>query len=196
MSTSVLQLLWRLRTANRIVLAMLVVGLGMFAYDAWLGFRYWEGFSTGNAAQADVRALWASARGPSGAMPALEAEVAEAEALLERVGQRFSFAHNSEAIQLVAATARSNGLDLASVTIGASAGPASDPLSYGMLTLAIRVGGSSQSIQDFLAALSEAAPGMTVRSARLGSLTGSPWAVLDLDFLVDPVPYDGSDDAS
>ena len=51
MSTSVFQLIERLRAANRVVLVLLVLGAGMLAYDAWLGLRYWDGLSRGTAAQ-------------------------------------------------------------------------------------------------------------------------------------------------
>ncbi len=188
MSTSVFQLIERLRTANRVVLVLLVLGAGMLAYDAWLGLRYWDGLSRGTAAQSEAKALLAAARGPSGVAAVIEAQVAPTEELLESRSARFGYEHTDELIELVAATARTSGVALASINIAEAGRRADGPLSYRMLSLTIRVTGGTEAIYGFLDALSEAAPGMTVRSARLGNLSGAPWASLDIDVELDPEP--------
>ena len=77
---------------------------------------------------------------------------------------------------------------------GAQAGRrAAGPLSFGLLALTIRVSGSTQSLYGFIEALSEAAPGMRVRSARLGNLSGGPWASFEIDIPLDPAPSDGGE---
>ncbi|MCH7481570.1 MAG: hypothetical protein IIC95_02385 [Chloroflexi bacterium] len=188
MSTSVFQLIERLRAANRVVLVLLVLGAGMLAYDAWLGLRYWDGLSRGTAAQSEAKALLAAARGPSGVAAVIEAQVAPTEELLESRSARFGYEHTDELIELVAATARTSGVALASINIAEAGRRADGPLSYRMLSLTIRVTGGTEAIYGFLDALSEAAPGMTVRSARLGNLSGAPWASLDIDVELDPEP--------
>ena len=188
MSTSVFQLIERLRTANRVVLVLLVLGAGMLAYDAWLGLRYWDGLSRGTAAQSEAKALLAAARGPSGVAAVIEAQVAPTEELLESRSARFGYEHTDELIELVAATARTSGVALASINIAEAGRRADGPLSYRMLSLTIRVTGGTEAIYGFLDALSEATPGMTVRSARLGNLSGAPWASLDIDVELDPEP--------
>ena len=188
MSTSVFQLIERLRTANRVVLVLLVLGAGMLAYDAWLGLRYWDGLSRGTAAQSEAKALLAAARGPSGVAAVIEAQVAPTEELLESRSARFGYEHTDELIELVAATARTSGVALASINIAEAGRRVDGPLSYRMLSLTIRVTGGTEAIYGFLDALSEAAPGMTVRSARLGNLSGAPWASLDIDVELDPEP--------
>lgn len=188
MSTSVFQLIERLRAANRVVLVLLVLGAGMLAYDAWLGLRYWDGLSRGTAAQTEAKALLAAARGPSGVAAVIEAQVAPTEELLESRSARFGYEHTDELIELVAATARTSGVALASINIAEAGRRADGPLSYRMLSLTIRVTGGTEAIYGFLDALSEAAPGMTVRSARLGNLSGAPWASLDIDVELDPEP--------
>ena len=188
MSTSVFQLIERLRAANRVVLVLLVLGAGMLTYDAWLGLRYWDGLSRGTAAQSEAKALLAAARGPSGVAAVIEAQVAPTEELLESRSARFGYEHTDELIELVAATARTSGVALASINIAEAGRRADGPLSYRMLSLTIRVTGGTEAIYGFLDALSEAAPGMTVRSARLGNLSGAPWASLDIDVELDPEP--------
>ena len=188
MSTSVFQLIERLRAANRVVLVLLVLGAGMLAYDAWLGLRYWDGLSRGTAAQSEAKALLAAARGPSGVAAVIEAQVAPTEELLGSRSARFGYEHTDELIELVAATARTSGVALASINIAEASRRAEGPLSYRMLSLTIRVTGGTEAIYGFLDALSEAAPGMTVRSARLGNLSGAPWASLDIDVELDPEP--------
>ena len=188
MSTSVFQLIERLRAANRVVLVLLVLGAGMLAYDAWLGLRYWDGLSRGTAAQSEAKALLAAARGPSGVAAVIEAQVAPTEELLESRSARFGYEHTDELIELVAATARTSGVARASINIAEAGRRADGPLSYRMLSLTIRVTGGTEAIYGFLDALSEAAPGMTVRSARLGNLSGAPWASLDIDVELDPEP--------
>ena len=188
MSTSVFALIGRLRTANRLFLVLLVAGAGMFVYDASLGLRYWDGLSRGTAAKTEARSLLASARPPSGVTAELEAQLAPNEALLESRSAGFSYEHTDELIELVAATARTSGVALASINIAEAGRRADGPLSYRMLSLTIRVTGGTEAIYGFLDALSEAAPGMTVRSARLGNLSGAPWASLDIDVELDPEP--------
>ena len=193
MSSSVFQLFWRLRTANRVALVLLVVGAGMLAYDAWLGLRYWDGLSRGSAAVTEGQALVASARGPSGTTAAVEEQLAPNEALLESRRARFSYAHTDELIELVATTARASGVALASVAVAEAGRRTAGPLSYRMLSLTVRVSGATGPIYDFVGALSEAAPGMSVRSARLGNLSGAPWASFEIDFGLDPEPNDGGE---
>ena len=193
MSISIFELIGRLRTANRLLLVLLVAGAGMLAYDASLGLRYWDGLSRGTAAQTEARALLASARPPSGAMAELEAQLAPSEALLESRSAGFAYEHTDELIELVAATARETGVALASINVAEAGRRAAGPLSYGVLALTIRVSGSTQSIYGFVDALSEAAPGMRVRSARLGNLSGAPWASFEIDVPLDPEPNDGEE---
>ena len=190
MTPSVSQLIAGLRTANRLILAVLVVGAVMLAYDAWLGLRYWDSLGRGTAALAEAQALRSSARSPSGIMAALEQQLAPNEALLESRSERFSYEHTDELIELVATTARDSGVVLASINVGGGGRRAAGPLSYGVLALSIRVSGSTQHIYDFVDALSGAAPGMRVRSARLGNLSGAPWASFEIDIPFDPAPND------
>ena len=193
MSTNVFQLIWRLRTANHLALVLLVVGAGMFAYDAWLGLRYWNGLGRGTAAQTEATALLAAAREPSGVMAAFDQRLAEDEALLESRSAGFSYAHTDELIELVATAARASGVALESVNVAEAARRGAGPLSYRVLALAVRVSGDTERIYDFVGALSAAAPGMTVRNARLGNLSSAPWASLDIEFQLDPAPNDGGE---
>ena len=193
MSTSVFALIGRLRTANRLFLVLLVAGASMLVYDASLGLRYWDGLSRGTAAKTEARSLLASARPPSGVTAELEAQLAPNEALLESRSAGFSYEHTDELIELVAATARESGVALASINAAQAGRRAVGPMSYGVLALSIRVSGSTQSIYGFVDALSEAAPGMRVRSARLGNLSGGPWASFEIEVSLDPVPNDGGE---
>ena len=190
MSTSVFQLIWRFRTANHLALALLVAGAAMLAYDAWLGLRYWDGFSRGTAAREEVRTLLDSGGGPSGVMPELQEQLARDESLLESRRTRFSYAHTDELIELVATTARHSDVALASISVAEGGRREAGPLSYRALALTIRISGSVQRIYDFVGALSEAAPGMKVRSARMGTLSSAPWAAFEIDFQLDPLPID------
>ena len=195
MSTSVFQLIGRLRAANRLVLVLLVIAAGMLAYDAWLGLRYWNGLGRGTAALAEAQSLLGSARGPSGDIAAIEQQLAPSEALLESRSAALSFEHTDELIELVARTAREAGVALGSINVTEAGRRASGPLSYGVLGLSIRVSGSTQRIYRFVDALSGAAPGMTVRGARLGNLSGAPWATFEIEILVDPAPIDSGETA-
>ena len=193
MSTSVFALIKRLRTANRLFLVLLVAGAGMLAYDASLGLRYWNGVSGGSAAQTEARALLASARPPSGVMAQLEQQLAPTEALFESRSAGFSYEHTDEVIELVATTARNAGVALASINVVEAGRRTSGPLSFGLFALTIRVSGSTEDIYRFLDELSEAAPGMRVRGARLGNLSGGPWASFEIDIPLDPAPNDGGE---
>lgn len=190
MSTSVFALIGRLRTANRLFLVLLVAGAAMLAYDASLGLRYWNGVSRGSAARAEARALLASARPPSGVMAELEQQLAPSEALLESRSAGFSYEHTDELIELVATTAYDAGVALASINVAEAGRRAAGPLSFGLLAVTVRVSGSTPGIYRFVDALSEAAPGMRVRGARLGNLSGGPWASLEIDIPLDPAPND------
>ena len=193
MSTNLLQLMGRLMAVNRLALVLLVAGAGMFAYDAWLGLRYWDGLSRGTAAQTEAKALVASARGPSGIRGGFEQQLARDEALLESRSSRFSYAHTDELIELVATAARASGVALESVNVAEAGRRAAGPLSYQVLALTVRVSGDTERIYGFVGALSAAAPGMTVRGARLGNLSSAPWASLEIDFQLDPAPNDGGE---
>ena len=193
MTSNVFQLIWRLRTANRLVLILLLAGAGMVAYDGWLGLRYWDGLSRGTANLRESQALLASARGPGGTLATLEQQITSNEALLESRSARFSYAHTDELIELVATAARDSGAVLASINVAEAGRRETGPLSYRMLSLTVRVSGDAQRIYDFIGALSESAPGMTVRSARLGNLSSGPWASLEIDFQLDPAPSGGGE---
>ena len=193
MSTSVFQLIGRLRTANRLVLVLLVIGAGMLAYDAWLGLRYWDNLGRGTAALAEAKALLTSARGPAGVTGALEQQLAPNEARLESQTELLSYAHTDELIELVATTARTSGVELASINVGEAGTRTIGPLTYRVLAITVRVSASTQRIYDFVGALSEAAPSMRVRNTRLGNLSGAPWASLEIEFQLDPAPADSGE---
>ena len=193
MSTSVFQLIGRLRTANRLVLLLLVAGASMLAYDASLGLRYWDSLGRGTAAQTEAQALLASARPPSGTMAALEQQLAPQEALLKSRSAVFSYEHTDDLIELVATTARDSGVVLGSINVGGGGRREAGPLSYSVLALSIRVSGSTQSLYRFVDGLAAAAPGMTVSSVRLGNLSGAPWASFEIDIPLDPAPNDGAE---
>ena len=191
MSASVFQLIARLRTANRLVLVLLVIGAGMLAYDAWLGLRYREGLGRGTAALAEAKALLASARGPSGDVAALEQQLAPSEALLDSRSAVFTYEHTDELFELVATAARDAGVVLSSLNVGGGGRRTVGPLSYRVLSLSLRVSGGAERLYDFVDELSEAAPGVTVRSARLGNLSGAPWAAFEIEIPLDPAPTEG-----
>jgi len=193
MSTSVFALIGRLRTANRLLLVLLVAGAGMLAYDASLGLRYWNGVSRGTTAQTEARALLASARPPSGVMADLEAQLTPSEALIESRGAGFSYEHTDELIGLVATIARESGVALASINVSQAGRRTAGPLTFGLIALTIRVSGSTPSLYGFIEALSEAAPGMQVRGARLGNLSGAPWASFEIDIPLNPAPTHGGE---
>ncbi len=192
MSTSVFQLIARLRTANRLLLVLLVAGASMLAYDASLGLRYWDSLSRGTAARTEAQALLASARPPSGIMAALEGQLSPQEALLESRSAAFSYEHTDELIELVAASARDSGVVLGSINVGGGGRREAGPVSYRVLALSIRVSGSTQDIYSFIDGLSGTAPGMRVHSARLGNLSGAPWASFEIDIPLDPTPSDSA----
>ena len=165
----------------------------MLAYDAWLGLRYWDNLGRGTAALAEAKALLASARGPAGITGALEQQLAPNEARLESQTELLSYAHTDELIELVATAARASGVALESVNVAEAGRRAAGPLSYQVLALTVRVSGDTERIYGFVGALSAAAPGMTVRGARLGNLSSAPWASLEIDFQLDPAPNDGGE---
>ena len=190
MSTSIVQLLWRLRTANRVVLAIVVAGLALLAYNGAMGFRYWESHSRGGVLQEEAHGLLARARHSEGVMPSLRLQLDERAALLRQRGERFVYAHDDELIRLVSSIAGASGVTLTSVSAAGEAVLADGPMSYTIRTLEVRVTGSTAGIYGFVDSLSDAAPALTVRSARLGALSDAPWAVLELNFLLDPRPTD------
>ena len=188
MSTSIVQLLWRLRAANRVVLAIVVAGLALLAYNGAMGFRYWEDHSRGGGLQEEAHGLLARARHSEAVMPSLRLELDERTALLQERGERFVYAHDDELIRLVSSIARASGVMLTSVSAAGGTVLTSGPLSYTLRMLTVRVSGSTADIYGFVTSLSDAAPALTVRSARLGDLADAPWAVLELSFLLDPKP--------
>lgn len=188
MSTSIVQLLWRLRTANRVVLAIVVASLALLAYNGAMGFRYWESHSRGGVFQEEVPGLLGRPRHSEGLMPSLRLRLDERAALLQQRAERFVYAHDDELIRLVSSVARASGVTLTSVSAAGGAVLADGPLSYTLRMLTVQVRGSTADIYGFVDSLSDAAPALTVRSARLGDLSDSPWAALELNFLLDPRP--------
>ena len=186
MSTSIVQLLWRLRTANRVVLAMVVAGLALLAYNGAMGFRYWDDHSRGGVLQEEMVGLLARARHSGGVTASLQLQVDQRAALLQQRGERFVYAHDDELIRLVSSIARASGVTLTSVSAAGGGVLADAPLSYTIRTLSVQVTGSTAEIYGFVDSLSDAAPALTISSARLGALSDAPSAALELNFLLDP----------
>ncbi len=188
MTISFQQLLLQLRAINRMALGGVLIGVLLLGYYAVLGTGYWKDSGRGSELEAIALQLSSAGSLTAAGRDAIEAELRPERKLLAQWTEPFIFGHDDELITAVSRVARDTRVSLGSLATRPGGDTTVGVLSYRVMAMDVRAQGGTRSLFNFVDALSQTLPGTTIEGARFGGFSDRPWATLQLNFHVDPMP--------
>ena len=192
LTLSVSQLMIRLRTLDRVLLAVALLTLLALFYAGNRSLAWWDSYSQAGDLHAQAQQLQtaianARAGGSSGATT-----LAEYEARLTARAAALRHPTDDAIIGVLGDLARESRVMLASANIASSGVRTVGAVTYRVVNVTARVEGQLTRLYEYIALVSTTIPSAGVGSALLGGFGASPWVTLEIELLVDPTATAGS----
>ncbi|MFN3973819.1 MAG: hypothetical protein ACK4K2_00860 [Dehalococcoidia bacterium] len=184
--------LWRrLRPLGAWPAMALLVALGLVAYNALLGMRWWSGSQ-------QVASLAIQARQGVGVAPPhtpnaeeRAREVAERERQWRQAVQPFLLATPEDLVQALVTAAKEAGVSLTSVALGDTQSNSLEGVQYVAQPVTLGLRGEPAALSGFLSRLGMHLPNSALVSASFSDIAQSPAAHLQLMVYLSPQPTQG-----
>lgn len=192
LTLSVSQMLLRLRTADRTLLAVAAVALIALLYAGNQGLAWWSNYSqAGDLRQQALQLQTAIANARvDGTSAGITLDQYETQ--LDEEAANLTYATDDEIVGLLGDLARDSRVQLTSVAIAGAGTRTVGPVTYRVVNISARIEGQLSRIYAYMDLVVETSPSTSIVSVALGGFELTPSASLELELLVDPQPAAGS----
>ncbi len=170
---------------NLWIAAASVMALGLLTYYGVMGVRYWTVSGTVDSLTGNVNELSEEMSQPVD-IKGLQADLEAVQGRLDVVRSAISALETDDLISRLSSAARDSGVELVSVTPGGRSASLQEGVLYEVQPVGLSIGGELDDIFDYLSAIFQRVPTVSVSGLAIAGLEGVSTAQVQLIFYLLP----------
>lgn len=187
LTLSVSQIMERLRTADRVLLAVaLLAGIALI-YATTQGYSWWRSYAQAGDLRTQAYQLQTAIANARTGGSDVGTALRQHQAQLAGQAANLTFTTDDQILGLLGDVARQSHVTLVSASLTNKGMRASGPTTFRVISISARVESQLTSIYGYIDNLRQAMPTTSVVTSHLG-FGVAPFATLEIEMLVDPTP--------